>query len=203
MNKILYILVLGALSQTLLAQNSLKFGPVAALNVAWFRYQAGLSDADVTPVVGYQVGGMADYQIAKSIALQPAITYSSVGSKVKEKNETTSYAPAYLNIPLLIALKKDLASGAKIFANTGPYLAIGLGGKIETNGKKSNISWSSDAKENDLKRGDFGWCLGLGFEKNDFQFSLLYQLGITDISPKNDVNNRVVGIRIGYLVGLQ
>ncbi|MCS7005818.1 MAG: PorT family protein [Cytophagales bacterium] len=186
-------------------QQNFKFGPVGALNAAWFRINWNTANAEITPVLGFQVGLMADYEISKSIALQPCITYSGAGGKVKQNNQTSVYSLNYFNIPILIAIKKSLNQAGNIFVNTGPYIGIGVGGNLDKNGNKKVVAWGNNATLHDARRGDLGWCLGIGFEKNDFQFSLLYQIGVSDIHPNNNdtYNNRLVGIRVGYLVNLQ
>ena len=118
----------------------------------------------------------------------------------------------YLDIPLSAKASFDLG-GTKIYGVFGPYLGFGLSGKSkyeeafdgETESDEEDIKWGSDEDESDLKRLDFGLTMGAGVEINSIQIGLSYALGLANISPYTDggskINNRVLGLSVGYKFG--
>ena len=92
----------------------------------------------------------------------------------------------------------------------GSYIGIGLSGTIKgevivdglTTSQEIDIEWGSDI-DSDFKRMDFGLIIGAGVELNSIQIGLNYSLGLANISPQTNVkvNNRVLGISVGYKFG--
>ena len=61
-------------------------------------------------------------------------------------------------------------------------------------------------KNNDeLKRLDYGLTMGVGVEINSIQIGITYGLGLANISTyveyDSKINNRVLGISVGYFFG--
>ena len=59
----------------------------------------------------------------------------------------------YFEIPLNLIYKYDF-SGPSIFVNVGPYIGIGLSGKVKTADEEVDIEFGSD--DDELKRVDTG-----------------------------------------------
>ena len=78
-----------------------------------------------------------------------------------------------------------------------------IDGKTEK--EKEDVEWGSEKGKSDLKRLDFGLTIGAGVEIDLFQIGLGYNLGLANISPYNDggmkINNRVIGLSVGYKFG--
>lgn len=78
--------------------------------------------------------------------------------------------------------------------------------ETETETEEEDIKWGSDY-ESDFKRLDFGLTMGAGVEINSIQIGLTYGLGLANISPSTDngskINNRVLGLSVGYKFGGQ
>ena len=73
----------------------------------------------------------------------------------------TKVQNSYLTIPILAAYKFDITDNTKFVINAGPYLAIGLGGKVKEDGDNCKIF---DDKGGDWKRFDLGLQWGVGVE---------------------------------------
>jgi opacity protein-like surface antigen len=132
-----------------------------------------------------------------------------MGKKIEMKIKTNLF---YLDIPLTAKASFDLGD-AKVFGLFGPYIGMGLTGQSKTvttiDGKtekeKEDVEWGSEKGKSDLKRLDFGLTIGAGVEIDLFQIGLGYNLGLANISPYNDggmkINNRVIGLSVGYKFG--
>ena len=71
--------------------------------------------------------------------------------------------------------------------------------------QEEDVEWGSDKEKDDLKRLDFGLTMGGGVEINSIQIGLTYALGLANISSYTDygtkINNRVLGLSVGYKFG--
>ncbi|MBT8220056.1 MAG: PorT family protein [Bacteroidia bacterium] len=118
----------------------------------------------------------------------------------------------YLDIPLTVRASFDIR-GAKIYSVFGPYVGMGLSGKIktessymgETEKDQEDINWGNNEDDGDLKRLDFGLTIGTGVEINAIQIGISYSLGLANISNFADdgtkISNRVLAISAGYNFG--
>ncbi|NND80351.1 MAG: PorT family protein [Maribacter sp.] len=118
----------------------------------------------------------------------------------------------YLDIPLTVRASFDIG-GAKIYSVFGPYVGMGLSGKIktessymgETEKEQEDINWGNNEDDGDLKRLDFGLTIGTGVEINAIQIGISYSLGLANISNFADdgtkISNRVLAISAGYNFG--
>lgn len=140
-------------------------------------------------------------------------------SRTKKKSnyeETYEYEDKlniyYLDIPLTAKAIFDVG-GSKIYGTFGPYIGMGLSGKIkseytgnyETETDEEDINFGSDKDEDDLKRLDYGLTAGVGIELKSIQIGINYNLGLANISSYTDdgnkISNRVLGISVGYKFG--
>lgn len=202
----------------LFAQN---FGLKGGLNLSTMLIKDDdtyIDDFKMKP--GFNIGATAEFPLAEMISFETGLLLSTKGFKISEEEtfmgETIEMEGKmnllYLDIPLTAKATFDLG-GAKIYGVFGPYLGIGLIGKIksettydgETETDEEDIEWGSDEDESDLKRLDFGLTMGAGVEINFIQIGLTYGLGLANISPYTDggskINNRVLGLSVGYKFG--
>ena len=177
-----------------------------------------IDDAKMIP--GFHIGATAEFPLTEMFSFETGLLLSTKGFKMSEEEtfmeENYKYEEKlnllYLDIPLSAKASFDLG-GAKIYGVFGPYLGIGLSGKSkyevtfdgETESNEEDVKWGSDEDESYLKRLDFGLTMGAGVEINSFQIGLSYGLGLANISTYTDggykINNRVLGISVGYKFG--
>ena len=124
-----------------------------------FSNQTKLDETKALP--GFTMGVGADYAFNENWYFQPGVMITSKGYKVKESGEKFTARPIYLDIPILAAYKFDITDNTKFVINAGPYLAIGLGGKVKEDGDNCKIF---DDKGGDWKRFDLGLQWGVGVE---------------------------------------
>jgi len=179
----------------------IRIGVKAGLNLANINGKDAGSPK-INP--SYNVGGFAEFGVTDNFALEAGLALSGKGAKETEENMTVTLSPLYLEIPINANLKIDLGA-AKLLIFAGPYVGIGVGGKIKAEeGSQSasqDITYGSDDASM-LKRIDVGLNFGAGIEISKIQIRAQYGLGLTNIaSDGSDVKNAVIGISVGYMFG--
>jgi hypothetical protein len=217
--KLFVVVIAFTMTTELFAQN---FGFKAGLNLSNMlaKDDEDTYSDDFKMNPGFHLGATAEFPLAEMISFETGLLLSTKGFKISE--EETFFGETiktemkmnllYLDVPLTAKATFDLG-GAKIYGVFGPYAGLGLTGKIkveatfdgETLTEEEDILWGSDEDESDLKRLDFGLIMGAGVEINSIQIGLTYGLGLANISPVTDggsiINNRVLGLSVGYKFG--
>ena len=114
--------------------------------------------------------------------------------------------PCYLEIPVHIGYKYAVNDNFTLFANAGPYIGIGLFGKLKTTGEiknelESSVGTSSENIFGDdgFKRFDLGLGLKAGMEfSKKYQISIGYDFGLTETSDAG-TKNRNLMISLGFM----
>ena len=211
-----------------------------------YQIQAGLNlsqitSADVDEVEGldykdgvkpgFNLGFRFDYQFNDYFAVQTGLTYTMKGEKYKRSyngeyystEQKTKHTAHYFEIPILAGARYSINDDIQLKFNTGPYIAIGLGGKCKTKYEETNTgdtesheSWQQffgDPEKEDsegCKRFDAGWKFELGVDIKNYYVGLAYDLGFVDITngdvkkanKDNDnyksMMNRNFSINVGY-----
>jgi hypothetical protein len=168
---------------------------------------------------GFHVGLTTEIPISGKFTFESGILLSTNGFKnsVTETigNETfehnDSYNLLYIDIPLTGKAYFNVGQ-TKIFGALGPYIGLGLSGKVKaeliTNGQtephNQDINWGTNS-DDDLRRPDFGMTVAVGAEISSIQFGLYYNLGLANISATTDngykIKNKVLGLTVGYKFG--
>ena len=200
---------------------SQEFGIKAGFNSSNMHvvYDGSIISEDFNMRTGFHIGATAEFPLTEIFSLETGLLISTKGVIYKqlltEEDMDFEYkfnlSPLYLDIPVTAKASFDIGGGAKIYGVFGPYAAIGLSGKIKqeesingaTTSEEIDIEWGSDIESSNFKRMDFGLIMGAGVELNSIQIGLNYSLGLANISPQTNVkvNNRVLGISVGYKFG--
>lgn len=209
----LFIAVLGiSFTSSLYAQT---FGIKGGLNSAKIILKENEEDLseDFDPLLGFHAGLTAEFPINNLFSFQTGALLSTKGMKFEELNSvvdiTSKMNLLYLDIPLHLKANFGSSEGLNIYALAGPYVGIGLVGKIKTEGKFMDEEYSNvdDIKfgsneEDDLKRLDYGVSVGAGIELKKITIGATYNLGLanlaTDTNNGEKVNHRVFQISLGY-----
>jgi Outer membrane protein beta-barrel domain len=182
---------------------------------------------DAKTLASFQVGILADLNIAPCFAIQPGLIFTGKGTKTQSGNEgdanfyraTTN--PYYLEVPVNFVFKTPTGP-VKFFAGAGPYLAIGIAGKNKVRGSVAGVDYSSDNTikwSNDdpstlneeegagfgiMKRFDYGLNGLLGIETQNIVFSANYGLGLAKLQSgsnsgaDNNNKHRVFSLTVGF-----
>lgn len=202
--KVLLVVLCISISGQVLAQ--MKFGLRAGINMSTYG-----GDAEDTKMkVGAQVGAVGNYGINEMISIQPGVIFTMKGSKSSEIDDFSSNEN-YLEIPINVVANFN---GIQVFA--GPYVAVGLFGKIKGGDDDITIKYKSDVSLDDFKEGesytsllDYGLNIGAGYMINEtMQVQLGYGLGLANTLPKFDgekpddkVTNNVLQFTFTYFLG--
>lgn len=109
--------------------------------------------------------------------------------------------PMYLQLPLHVAYKYEMADDLRIMIEAGPYFAYGVSGKatVKYDGKKekANIFGTSDYDLN-FRRFDFGLGLGAGLEYDRVGIKVGYDFGLVKIKEGAEAKNGNFYVALGY-----
>ncbi|NCD12736.1 MAG: PorT family protein [Epsilonproteobacteria bacterium] len=165
---------------------------------------------------GIHVGIDANIPVSRFISLEPSLILSEKGNDFhyQETNYTLNSRLSlyYLDIPIYANLFYDIGHKRKIYVLIGPYLEIGLKGKIkreeiesgETHTEIIDLDWGYNKYQDyvNINRLGVGLSFGAGFEKKSFFIGISYDLGISNNSAylKEDnfsIKNRVIKLSLG------
>ena len=162
-------------------------------------------DMDGDMKIGYNVGVGMDYAFSEDWSLQSGLNFTGKGAK----GEGIKIKMNYVELPILAAYKFALGENMKFVVNAGPYLAVGLGGKMTVDGEDGGsvklFSKEDGAEEALMKRFDLGIQYGIGLEVGEhYLVNLTGQNGF--INPLNDkvwgeelsTKNMAFSISVGY-----
>jgi len=191
---------------------------------------------DAKMLTSFQLGLIGDFSIGSILYLQPGILYTGKGTKTQSGDPSTgNYSkattnPYYIEIPLNFVFKTPTSGSSssqnRFFVGAGPYMAIGVAGKIKNEGKTTigavATSYENDEKiefSNDdpttldyeegagfgiIKRFDYGLGAVAGLEGKSMVLSVKYDLGLAKLQSGSnssaDQNNkhRVLSFTLGF-----
>ena len=197
-----------------------KIGIKAGFNLSNMLIEDEIYSNDFKMKPGFHLGAIVDIPLNDMFSIETGLLLSTKGFKLSEEEtemgETFKYEfkynLIYLDIPLTAKASFNVGD-AKIYGAFGPYIGIGLSGTVkselsfagETESDSEIIDWGSDENNDELKRLDYGLTMGVGVEINSIQIGITYGLGLANISPyveyDSKINNRVLGISVGYFFG--
>lgn len=180
-------------------------------------------------LTSFQLGLITDIPLVKSVlSLQPGVIYTGKGAKVQNGTEgqngyfRQSFNPRYIEVPLNLKLMLPFAKQSGVFIGAGPYAAVGVGGKVKTDGRllganynfERKITFSSDdpttlnQEEGTglgvVRRFDYGVNAMAGFEIKTVVITANYGLGLaklqsgTTSSEDNNNKHRVLSFTLGF-----
>lgn len=162
-------------------------------------------------IPAFDAGVYAEIPIVPEFYFRPELLFATKGAKSKDEDPEVTQHLSYIVLPLDFLYKGDL-SGGKVFIGIGPYIALGVGGKITSGSLSYDIKFKNDVALNDMEDAvyykplDFGGNLMAGYEfKNKFSFAINTSLGITNIEskvegkqPESSTKNIGFGLTLGY-----
>lgn len=114
----------------------------------------------------------------------------------------SSVTSLYLEVPLMATAKIHDGRKFGIVLNFGPYIGVGVGGKIsvkrEIDGDYSSWSDKLYGEGSTARRFDAGVGLGIGLEVKNFVFSLDNRFGVLHVSKGAYLYNCVTFLGAGY-----
>ena len=178
---------------------------------------------------GIQLGVVASYPLNnEKLMFQPGIVFAQQGAKWKDSGTETfsgvgvNYSADikmtlnYLQVPLNLLYRHDLNSGGMVLLlQAGPYLGLGLGGKMKMDTSTSwtggtpirenseeDIQFGGDKNKHDFKLFDIGLGLGAGLLFNEkYHVSLGYNIGLADTGHYLTAKNKGFALTLCYMFG--
>lgn len=195
----LTLLGLVAISTTAVAQQEVKFGPKAGVNISNL---SGMDDSEMR--IGFHVGAVAEIKFNDKFSIQPEVLYSTQGAKASTATPLGTIESEikndYINVPIMA--KYYIVEGFS--AELGPYVGFLMKSESEIG------NFSGDSKDA-FKSVDFGLGVGLAYDMPmGFFVGARYNLGLSkaneDISAGNgnvtfqtdDLKNGVIQVGVGY-----
>jgi hypothetical protein len=171
-------------------------------------------------LTGFHIGINAEMPVGTDFYFQPGLLYTIKGAKNKEvilgQTFNSKIKISYLELPLNF-LYKPMLSGGHLLLGFGPYVALGIGGKVTMNGNGSSqsadIKFKNKVKNSDpdnvayIRPLDAGANFLAGYEfGNRLSFQLNAQLGLIKINPeyegepndKTSAKNTGFGFSLGF-----
>ena len=175
-------------------------------------------DMNYKAKAGFHLGVLADIPVPMAVdgfSVQSGLFYTMRGAKYKDSDSdwkgSEKIASHYFQIPVYWSYKYDFGSVA-VSAFTGPYIAVGLGGKVKWKDEyEEDGEWVKDSDNENLfgkdkddswnwKRFDFGWSLGAGVTFDRIYVGLQYDFGFINMVREGDAHpkNRNFSLSVGY-----
>lgn len=147
-------------------------------------------------IVRYQFGVTTDITLTNNFYILTGLDFQVKGVRYNPKSSPDiKYNPMYLQLPVNIGYKFDVAPNVRLVIATGPYIAYGIGGKARSEGEKHSVFG-----KNKFKRLDYGVSGGAGIELGKIAINAGYDFGIANISDTKStkIRNRNPYLTVGY-----
>ncbi len=189
--------VMMVLGKQVQAQSPVSFQAKAGVGITSFWGK----NTDGKAKFAYKVGAGMDYAFNKVWSLQPSLNFVSKGYKEKEAGiGKASMNELYLELPVMVAARLNLAKNSGLVLSAGPYVAYGVGGKtsvvvekkiptivgfetVEDKYKLDTFGHINDGKMGN-RRFDAGIGLGITYENRNIIIGLESQLGLVNVNDK-------------------
>lgn len=227
MKKLLLVLALttGIAFASNAQDKKLSLGVRAGVNVSSIRADGTIGGYDISDEydfksrTGFHVGAVLDWNVCGNFYIQPGLYFTTRGGKAEEADDDYSYEEkwnmSFLQVPILASYRFDLSDKVKWHINAGPYIGVGLGGKVkwEENDMGDTDSGdydmfgtaddNSDEEKNGLKRFDAGLSFGTGVSFSNVYIGVSYDLGLCNLADKKawdkaKFKNGNFAVSVGY-----
>lgn len=210
---LLVLLVIGV------AQAQLRFGVKAGANASTLFNISSVVD-DHSPAANFQIGGVMQYDfwiftlqpelnvVRKTVKLNNAYDkfYLQQYAELTEDAPALTYSSTHLELPVNLMYKVNVGK-TKIFAETGPFVSLNLGGSFNGDATK----YKNYAEHMPFRWIDYGVGAGVGLEYKKFQLNAKWNWGFNWIGSKvpninetgninvfNDMKYMNLSISLGY-----
>lgn len=145
---------------------------------------------------GFYVGARGEYQL-KECYLSASLRLIRKGADAYSGDSDSDdyYEAYYLELPIAVGLSGRLGSKARIFGETGPYLAVGIGGKAkgeshvgDSDGMKT-YKWDNgffSSANGSPRRFDAGWGVRGGVKFGHVEIAAGYEIGFVPVWNVSD-----------------
>ena len=168
------------------------------MNISNFRQPNSLVDGLTDPKAGFNLGVRGEYMLPScyGVFVNLGVNYTMKGAKMDvaaslpdDYSCTVKFRPCYIEIPLHVGYRFNVLDNLGLFADFGPYFAIGVNGKEKTEFEGDAVEdYSKKFFRNskmilgEIQRYDFGLGFRVGAEyANHHSLNFSFDWGLTDM----------------------
>ena len=168
------------------------------MNISNFRHPDAAFDGLTDPKAGFNLGVRGEYMLPScyGVFVNLGVNYTMKGAKMDvaaslpdDYSCTVKYRPCYIEIPLHVGYRFNVLDNLGVFADFGPYFAIGVNGKekFEFDGdavedRSTKFFRNSKMDLGEIQRYDFGLGFRVGAEyANHHSLNFSFDWGLTDM----------------------
>lgn len=168
------------------------------MNISNFRQPNSLVDGLTDPKAGFNLGVRGEYMLPScyGVFVNLGVNYTMKGAKMDvaaslpdDYSCTVKYRPCYIEIPLHVGYRFNVLDNLGVFADFGPYFAIGVNGKEKTEFEGDAVEdyskkffRNSKMIQGEIQRYDFGLGFRVGAEyANHHSLNFSFDWGLTDM----------------------
>ncbi|MDY5077398.1 MAG: porin family protein [Bacteroidaceae bacterium] len=168
------------------------------MNISNFRHPDAAFDGLTDPKAGFNLGVRGEYMLPScyGVFVNLGVNYTMKGAKMDvaaslpdDYSCTVKYRPCYIEIPLHVGYRFNVLDNLGVFADFGPYFAIGVNGKEKTEFEGDAVEdYSKKFFRNskmilgEIQRYDFGLGFRVGAEyANHHSLNFSFDWGLTDM----------------------
>ena len=168
------------------------------MNISNFRHPDAAFDGLTDPKAGFNLGVRGEYMLPScyGVFVNLGVNYTMKGAKMDvaaslpdDYSCTVKFRPCYIEIPLHVGYRFNVLDNLGVFADFGPYFAIGVNGKekFEFDGDavedySTKFFRNSDMDLGEIQRYDFGLGFRVGAEyANHHSLNFSFDWGLTDM----------------------
>ncbi|GAB4023711.1 hypothetical protein GCM10028808_74770 [Spirosoma migulaei] len=210
----LCLLAIGGLLNSQFLHAQVQLGAKAGLNLATLKFDNPTLNATQQARIDFQGGLLVDVPITRSLSLQPALSISTKGTTINtfaidsSRNPiatpiTNSIKLLYVELPVLAIFRFEVSSSLRLYGGAGPYLGVGLGGRISSSFSPLNehevMFGSGSIGSNTFRRFGYGLNGTAGLEWHRLLLGITYGYGLANLgSALTKSYHRPVGLSIGF-----
>ena len=168
------------------------------MNISNFRHPDAAFDGLTDPKAGFNLGVRGEYMLPScyGVFVNLGVNYTMKGAKMdvaaslpEDYSCTVKFRPCYIEIPLHVGYRFNVLDNLGVFADFGPYFAIGVNGKEKTEfegdaveDRSTKFFRNSKMILGEIQRYDFGLGFRVGAEyANHHSLNFSFDWGLTDM----------------------
>jgi hypothetical protein len=191
---LLAVVALIGLSRPAFAQEPVTFGIKAGIVNSTLNVNDG-DGFEVDSLWGAAAGAFAVKNMTELLGLQVEALFVQKGAHDDTLDLDTKLRLTYLDVPVTVRIGRTTTDAGHFHVFTGPQ----VGFKINAEGQ--NDMFGDLDLDDEVKSVDFGWTLGVGYERGPFSVDARYTMGLTDIDASESdgpAKNRAAMLLLGY-----
>lgn len=199
MKKFLLFSVFALMSVCMFAQGPAKFSVKAGIGAANFM---GKDVEDTDAKLAYKVGVGVELPFDQTWSLQTGLNFASKGCKGDAEGADVTINALYLELPIMAAARMPIGETTNLVLSAGPYLAVGVGGKVKAEADANGVNYSAEydtfSDEFGAKRFDCGLGIGAHIEMGRIIAGIEGQFGLTKAIKETKARNLAGLVTVGY-----